>query len=65
MLFVAASVLLRKEIFQEFSLNLTGAVTEDLLRAMVEEGDPLIFINRDDGVGCDFDDAGKQRLLSA
>jgi hypothetical protein len=35
MFFVAVSVLLRKENFQVFSHHLSGAVTEDLLCALV------------------------------
>ena len=59
-MFMGRSELLRKENFQEFTYHLLSAVTEDMLRTLVEEGDPLIFVNPDDGVGSNFDHPGEQ-----
>ena len=63
MLAVAASELLRQENFQRFSKYLPGTVTEGLFRGGVEANDTLIFIDRNDGIGCDIDEARKQCCL--
>ena len=60
---MSGSELTRQENIHRSSNYLLATVPEDMLRTLVETNDMLILINRNDGISCDVDDFGKQRMI--
>ena len=56
---------LRKQHVEWLANDLRRLVAEDPLRPLVEEGDDLILIDRDDRIGSDVDDGGETKLRGA